>query len=100
MERRNQIQGMRYGMMSLSYLLEEKKLQACGLIGEKEYTDDWFHIKYSKLENVAMPHNYVSSSAGSLEFKSPLKTPKRSQVEQEGIENCLLSMYSPTLLRI
>ena len=39
-ERRNQILRMSYGMKSLSYLLEERKLRACDLLGEKEYTDD------------------------------------------------------------
>lgn len=34
-ERRNRILGMSYAMKSLSYLLEEKKLRACGLLGEK-----------------------------------------------------------------
>ena len=80
-ERRTQLLGMRYGMKSLSYLLEEKKLGACGLIGEKEYTEDWFYVKYSKWENVPVPRNYVSPSTGPLEFKYPVKTPKRSQAE-------------------
>ena len=99
-ERRNQILGMCYGMKSPSYLLEEKKLREYDLIGEKEFIDDWFHIKYSKWQNVPMPHNYKSPLAGPLEFRSPVKTPKRSQAEQEDIENRLLSMYSLTLLRI
>ena len=53
-ERRNKILGMSFGMKSLSYLLEEKKLRSCGLLVEKEYTDNWFHIKYSKWQNVAV----------------------------------------------
>ena len=39
-ERRKQILSMSYGMRSLSFLLEEKKLKECGLVGKSESTDD------------------------------------------------------------
>ena len=68
MERINQILGMSYGMKSLSYFLEEKKLRASGLLGEKEYTDDWFYVKYLKWKNVLVPHKYVSPLDGPPEF--------------------------------
>ena len=67
-EQRNQILGMRYGMKSLNYLLEEKKLKECGLIGEKESTDDGYYKKYAKWDEVPVPSNYVSPSAGPLKF--------------------------------
>ena len=46
--RRNQILGMHFRMRSLRYLLEDRKLQECGLIGENESTNDWNIIKYVK----------------------------------------------------
>lgn len=39
-ERRNLILRMNYEMRSLSFLLEEKKLRECGLVGETEFMDD------------------------------------------------------------
>ena len=100
MERRNQILGMRFGMKSMSYLLEERKLQECGLIGENESTDGWNIIKYVKWEYVPVPRHYLSPSERPPEFKSPVKAPKRSRAEDEGIVKCMLSMYSPTLLSV
>ena len=91
---------MRFGMKSQNYLLEEKKLKECGLLGKKESTDDMYYQKYNKWDEIPVPRNYVSPSAGPLEFKSPVKTPKRTRAEKEGIENHVLSMYSLTLLRI
>ena len=98
--RRNQILGMRFGMRSQSYLLEEKKLQECGLIRENEGTDDWNIIKYVKWEYNLVPLRYLSPSERPPKFNSPVKAPKMSRAEDEGIENCMFSMYSPTQLRI
>ena len=60
--RRNQILGMRFGMRSLSYLLEEKKLQECGLVRENESTGNWLIPKYVKCDSVPVPHRYLSPS--------------------------------------
>ena len=98
-ERRNQILGMSYGVKSLSYLLEEKKLWSCSLLGEKEYTYDSFHIKYSKWLNVPVPHIHLSPLDEPPVFRSLVKAPKRIRAEEESIENRMLSMYSPTMLR-
>ena len=57
--RRNQILGMRFGMRSLSYLMEEKKLQECGLVGENDSTDDGLIPKYVKWNDVPMPCHYL-----------------------------------------
>ena len=59
-------------MRSLNYLLEEKKLKECGLVGKSESTDDWYYIKYSKWDDVPVPYNYVDLVVRLLEFKSPI----------------------------
>ena len=80
-ERRNQILEMWYGMKSLNYLLEDNKLKECGLLGEKESTDDGYYKKYAKWDEVPIPSNYVSPSIGPLKFQSPVMTVKRSRAE-------------------
>lgn len=95
---RNQIMGMHFGMRSLSYLLEEKKLQECGLLGENESTDDWLIPKFVKWDSVPLPHRYLFHSEKPPILRSPTKAPKRSHAEEEGIMKNMLSMYSPTLL--
>lgn len=95
---RNQILGMRFGMRSLSYLLEERKLQVCGLVRENKSTDDWLIVKYVKWDSVPVPRRYLSPSERPSEFNSPNKAPKRSRAEDEGIMTQMLDMYSPTLL--
>lgn len=85
-------------MRSLSFLLEEKKLRECGLVGETEFIDDWLNVKYSKWQSVPVPLVYKSPLDRPLEFKSLVKAPKISYVEHEGIVKHMLSMYSSTLL--
>ena len=58
--RRNQILGMRFRMRSLSYLLEERKLQECGLVRKNESTDDWLITKFVKWQSVPLPRRYLS----------------------------------------
>ena len=53
--RRNQILGMLFGMRSPSYLLEERKLQECGLVVKNESTDDWLIVKDVKCDIVPVP---------------------------------------------
>lgn len=96
--RRDQILGMHFGMRSLNYLLEEKKLQECGLVGENESTNDWLIPKNVKWDSVPVPRRYLSPSERPPEFKSSTKAPKRSRAEDEGIVTLMLDIYSPTLL--
>ncbi|XP_062081627.1 uncharacterized protein LOC133788241 [Humulus lupulus] len=44
-----------YGRRSLSYLLHEDKLRACGLLGEDQSTSDWSNKKYDQWELVSLP---------------------------------------------
>lgn len=98
MEPRIQILNMHFGMRSLSYLLEEKKLQECGLVGENESTDDWLIPKFVKWESVHVPHRYMSPSERPPILGSPVRASERSRAEDEGILTRMLDMYSPTLL--
>lgn len=98
MARRNQILGMHFGMRSLNFFLEEKKLQEYSLVEENESTDNWLIPKFVKWDSVPVPRRYLSPSERSPEFKSPTKAPKRSRAEEEGIVKRLLAMYSMTLL--
>ena len=58
-ERRLQILSLNYGKRSLKYLLEEKKLKECGLLGKNESTDDRPN-KYSDWQDVPVPPDYKS----------------------------------------
>ena len=100
--RRHQILGMRFGMRSLNYLLEEEKRLECDLVGAKEYTNNDYYKKYSKWDDVPVPRNYVDPAAGPLEFNSPVSTKslKRTATEQEGMDRRTMNLWSPTLLRI
>ena len=93
--------GMRYGLRSLNFLLEEKKLWECGLLGETEYTDDSNYMKYSKWDDVPVPRSYVDPTVGPLEFQSPNPASliNRTFAEQEGMDHCTMSLWSPTPLR-
>ena len=84
-ERRNQILGMCFGMRSLSYLLEKKKLQECGLLGKDESTDDWFIPKFVNWQSVLVPRRFLSPSERPPMVGSPVEPPKRSHAEDEGI---------------
>ena len=53
-EIRLQILSLNYGKRSLRYLLEEKKLKECGLLGENESTDDG-HNKFSDCKDIPVP---------------------------------------------
>ena len=99
MARRNQILGMRYGMRSLNYLLEEKKLQECGLLGKDESTDDWLIPKFVDWRSVPKPRHYLSLSERPPIVGSPVRPPMRSQAEDEGIMTRMYDIYSPTLLK-
>ena len=46
---------MSYGMRSLNFLLEEKKLKECDLLGKKETTNDSYYLKYAQWTNVPAP---------------------------------------------
>ena len=96
-ERRLQILSLNYGKRSLKYLLEEKKLKECGLLGENESTDDR-HNKYYDWTDVSVPSNYKSPLNTTPVLGSPVQAPERTQSEHEGILARMLSMYSPTLL--
>ena len=96
-ERRLQILGLYYGMRSLRFLLEEKKLKECGLLGENESTDDW-DLKYTDWRDVPVPKGYVSPLNEPSVLGSPVKTPERTRSEHEGIIDRMYNMYSPTLL--
>lgn len=87
---------MSYGKRSLKYLLKEKKLKECGLLGENESTDDG--PKYSDLQDVPVPSNYRSPLDTNIVLGSPVQAPERTRSEYEGIFARMLSMYSPTLL--
>lgn len=107
--RRHQILGMTYEMRSLNYLLEEKKLRECGLLGEKDYTNDGYYTKYSRWDDVSVPRSHVDFVAGEA-VPSPIVTlspaepstilAKRTAAEQEGMAQRTLSLWSPTLLRM
>ena len=97
-EQRNQILGMRFGMQSLCYLLEEKKLQECGLLGNDESTDDWLIPKFVDWWSIPVPRRFRSPSEMPPVLGSPVEPQKRSHAEDEGILMRMLSMYSPTLL--
>lgn len=97
-EQRTQILGIRFGLQSLRFLLEEKKLQECGLLGENESTDDWSFRKIVKSEEVPRPRGYHSPLETSPILGSPVKVPKRTQFEDEGIVMRMHNMYSLILL--
>ena len=81
----------------MKYLLEERKLKDCGLIGEDESTNDW-DTKYVDWRDVPVPKSYVSPLNEPPVLGSPVKTPKRTRSEHEGILDRMYNMYSPTLL--
>lgn len=84
-------------MRSLRFLLEERKLKDCGLLGEDESTDDWDH-KYTDWGDVPVPKGYLSPLNELSVLGSPVKTPERTRSEHEGILDRMYSMYSPTLI--
>lgn len=93
-------------MRSFNFLLEEKKLGECDLLGEKYYTDDSYYPKYSQWTNVPVPRSHVDSLAvffpEDLESHSPppVSLVERTPAEQEGMDCYTMSLWSPTLLRI
>ena len=74
-ERRSQILGMCFGLRSLKFLLEEKKLQECGLLGKDESTGDWLIPKFVKSDNVPRLRGYRSPLDTSPILGSPVKAP-------------------------
>ena len=89
---------MSYGIRSLYFLLEEKKLKECGLLGKNESTDDTYYPKYMKWTDVPAPHTKTPPvRLSSNPHHSASLTDKPA--EQEGIEYCTGSSWSPTLLR-
>ena len=56
-ERRLQILSLLYGKRSLKYLLDERNLKECGLLGETESTDDG--PKCSGWREVPVPKSYI-----------------------------------------
>lgn len=96
-ERRLQIFSLDFGKRSLKFLLEESKLRDCGLVGEKEYTDDGPN-KYSKWQDVPVPLNYKSPLNMPLVLRSAVQALERTQSEHKGILACMLSIYYPTLV--
>lgn len=97
-QQRTQILGMRFGLRSLRFLLEERKLQERGLLGENESTDDGSFRKFVKSKDVPRPRGYRSLLDTSPILGSPVKAPERTRSEDEGIVMRMHSMYSPTLL--
>ena len=97
-EQRNQILSMHFWMRSLNFLLEEKKLQECGLVGENESTDDWLIPKFVKWDIVSVPRRYLSPSERPPVLGSPVRAPKTSRADDKGILTRMLNTYSPTLL--
>lgn len=108
---------MSYGMRSLNFLLEEQKLRECGLLGEKESTNDSYYTKYAQWTDFPAPRAktsvpgwktvpHVDSVAAffpeDLESHSPPPTilVKRTPVEQEGMDYRTRRLWSPTLYRI
>lgn len=98
-ERRLQILSLDYGKRSLKYLLEETKLKECGLLGKNESTNDGLTNKYTKWQDVPVPSSYKSPLSMPPMVGFPVQAPERLQSEHEGIITCMLSMYSPTLLK-
>lgn len=97
-EQRNQILGMCFGMRSLKYLLEEKKLQECVLLGKNESIDDWLIPKFVKSEDVPRPRGYCSPLDTSPILGSPFKAPERTRFEDKGIVMRMHNMYSLNML--
>lgn len=85
-------------MRSLNYLLEDKKLQECGLLGKNESTNYWPVPKFVKWESVPRPRRYRLPSETSPILGSSVRAPKRTRSEDEGIMMWMHNMYSPTLL--
>ncbi|XP_062093608.1 protein FAR1-RELATED SEQUENCE 9-like [Humulus lupulus] len=54
-EHRETLLQLPYSRRSLSYLLHEDKLRACGLLGEDQSTSDWSNKKYDRWELVPLP---------------------------------------------
>ena len=59
MEHKETLPRLPYGRRSLSYLLHEDKLRACGLLGEGQSTSDWSNRKYGRWEEVPQPTNIL-----------------------------------------
>ena len=56
-EHRETLLRLPYGRRSLSYLLHEDRLRACGLLGEGQSTSDWSKKKYERWEEVPQPRS-------------------------------------------
>ena len=54
-EHRETLLQLPYGRRSISYLMHEDKLRACGLLGEDQSTSDWSNKKYDWWEPVPLP---------------------------------------------
>ncbi|XP_062082319.1 uncharacterized protein LOC133788744 [Humulus lupulus] len=54
-EHRETLLQLPYDRRSLSYLLHEDKLRACGLLGKDQSTSDWSNKKYDRWELVPLP---------------------------------------------
>ena len=90
---------MPYGMGSLGFLLEEKKLRECGLLDEYETTDDDYHPKYGKWTEVPAP--IVKTSPPRIDSDThPSPSQEVRPVERKDVEYWQGYDWSPTLLRI
>lgn len=97
-ERREQILAMSYGMRSLSFLLEEKKLRECGLLGENETTGNDYHPKYGKWTEVPAP--IMKTPPQRIDSDThPSPSQEVRLAKKEGMEYCQGCAWFLTLLR-
>ena len=87
-ERRNKILGMSFGMRSLNYLLEEKKIKICGLLNKNESTDDWIIKKNPRWENVTVSRRFLPSLDKPSEPKSSARGSKRPCLVVHRFDQC------------
>ena len=108
-EHRETLLRLPYGRRSLSYLLHEDRLRACGLMGEGQSTSDWSNKKYERWEEVPQPTNILPPRREARPSLPARPRSPRSGNEAndeasssdsgEGKVLTTLRMWSPTLLK-
>ena len=109
-EHREALLQLPYGRRSLSYLLHESKLRACGLLGDGQSTSDWSNKKYDLWELVPLPTGILPLRR---EVRPPPPVRRRSPQsgnkandeasssgsDDQGTVILISKMWSPTLLK-
>ena len=99
-----------YGRRSLSYLLHEDMLRACGLLGEDQFTSDWSNKKYTRWELVPLPIGNLPSRRDArppslARHRSPQlgneanDEASSSGSDEQGTVILSSNMWSPSLLK-